>query len=341
MGFKEDKRYAGHMDQLFKVNRVEMLDGRAEGAKLLDVQNGSGMNFSINISRGMDIPYLSYKGCNISFVSPCGVVAPEYFDDKELGFLKSFTAGFLTTGGLSYIGGPCEYEGKSYGLHGNVANTPADTFHYEIQEEDGNACLIAGGKLQEAVLFGDKLSLTRQIKCCYKEKKFTINDTVTNEGYKKARHMILYHMNIGYPLLTPESKIYIPSSKVIPRTTHSAEGIHCWNQAQEPDPNYEEMCFYHEMTSPMPKAAIYNPELGIGISIAFKRSALDHFVQWKMMGAGDYVIGLEPCNATIDGIEDAIANGSLKYLEPQESVRYRIEVEILEGPEEFEKIQQL
>ena len=35
---EEDKRYAGHMDQLFKVNRVEMLDGRAEGAKLLDVQ---------------------------------------------------------------------------------------------------------------------------------------------------------------------------------------------------------------------------------------------------------------------------------------------------------------
>ncbi|WP_274595949.1 DUF4432 family protein [Robinsoniella peoriensis] len=38
---------------------------------------------------------------------------------------------------------------------------------------------------------------------------------------------------------------------------------------------------------------------------------LDHFVQWKMMGAGDYVMGLEPANATIDGIADAIENGSV------------------------------
>ena len=65
---------------------------------------------------------------------------------------------------------------------------------------------------------------------------------------------------------------------------------------------------------------------------------LDHFVQWKMMGAGDYVMGLEPGNTTIDGIEDAIKNGSMKYLEPEESVNHEIEVQMIQGKEAFYKL---
>ena len=59
-----------------------------------------------------------------------------------------------------------------------------------------------------------------------------------------------------------------------------------------------------------------------------------------MMGAGDYVMGLEPGNSTIDGIEDAVNNGSMKYLEPGESREYQLTFHILKGRESFEKIKQ-
>lgn len=100
MNYQEEKKYVGHRDQLMRIKRFRMQEGKAEGVELLDVQNRSGMHFDVNVSRGMDIPYLDFCGENIGFVSPCGIVSPEYFDDKELGFLKSFTAGFLTTCGL-------------------------------------------------------------------------------------------------------------------------------------------------------------------------------------------------------------------------------------------------
>ena len=58
------------------------------------------------------------------------------------------------------------------------------------------------------------------------------------------------------------------------------------------------------------------------------------------MGAGDYVMGLEPGNSTIDGIEDAVANGSMKYLEAGESVDYHLTFHILKGREEFDKIKE-
>lgn len=340
--YQKEKKYVGNRDQLMKVKRFQMQDGKAKGTEMIGVHNRSGMHFEVNISRGMDIPYLDFCGENVGFVSPCGVVAPEYFDDKALGFLKSFTAGFLTTCGLKAAGAPCEYEGTAYGLHGNISHTPAEDVSYSITEEEIPKAVIRG-KVRDAVIFGDKLSLEREIICAYKERKITLRDRVTNEGYKEARQMILYHCNIGYPVLSPESEIYIPALETKARNAHAQEGMKEWMKLQEADPSYEEMCYYHKL-KPDEKnhstVAVYNPELDMGIAIEVDLSTLDHFVQWKMMGAGDYVMGLEPCNSTIDGIEDAVQNGSMKYLKPGESREYRLVFRILKGREEFEAIKQ-
>ena len=56
MNYQEEKKYIGHRDQLIRVRRIRMQEGKAQGVELLDVQNRSGMHFDVNISRGMDIP---------------------------------------------------------------------------------------------------------------------------------------------------------------------------------------------------------------------------------------------------------------------------------------------
>ena len=89
MNYQEEKKYIGHKDQLMKVKKICMEDGKASGVEMVDVQNRSGMHFDVNISRGMDIPYLDFCGENIGFISPCGVVAPEYFDDRDLDSSKA------------------------------------------------------------------------------------------------------------------------------------------------------------------------------------------------------------------------------------------------------------
>ena len=160
MNYQEEKKYIGHRDQLIRVRRIRMQEGKAQGVELLDVQNRSGMHFDVNISRGMDIPYLDFCGENVGFISPCGVVAPEYFDDQGLGFLKSFTAGFLTTCGLKLAGAPCEYEGQSYGLHGNISHTPAEDVSCRVEEGE-TPCVAIRGTVRDAVIFGEKLRLDR------------------------------------------------------------------------------------------------------------------------------------------------------------------------------------
>lgn len=340
MKYQEEKRFVGHRDQLIQMHKMMMEDGKAQGVQLIDVMNKSGMHFAVNISRGMDIPILDYCGENIGFISPAGVVHPSYFDDKGLGFLKSFTAGFLTTCGLKTVGSPSEFEGQSYGLHGNFSHIPAENVMYRIIEADEPYVEIEGD-IYDAVIFGDKLKLHRTIQCKYKKRKIYLHDTVTNEGARKARHMILYHFNIGYPVLSPKSEVYIPSLEAIPRNAHSATDVQNWMFLENPSPQYEEMCYYHTLkrdSNNYSRVAVFNPELDFGVSIEFDTSTLDHFVQWKMMGVNDYVLGLEPGNATIDGIPDAIENGSMKYLNPGESVEYHLSFSILDGRSEFEAV---
>lgn len=156
--------------------------------------------------------------------------------------------------------------------------------------------------------------------------------------------MILYHCNIGYPILTPDSEVYIPALETKARNEHAQEGIADWMHPEAADPDYEEMCYYHKLKpdeNNHSKVAIFNPELDLGIAIEIDLSTLDHLVQWKMMGAGDYVMGLEPANSTIDGIEDAVNNGSMKYLEPGEVKEYNLTFHILKGRDEFEAVKNL
>ena len=341
MNYKEEKKYIGHIDQLMKVKKVRFQDGKADSVKMIDVQNRSGLHFAVNASRGMDIPYVDFRGENLGYISPCGVVAPDFFDDKELGFLKSFTAGFMTTCGLKVAGAPCEYNGKKYGLHGNISHTPAEDVSYSIVEDEENPYICIKGKVTDAEIFADRMVLRREIKTYYKDRKITVHDVVTNEGYKKTNHMILYHCNIGYPLLTKDTEIFIPTDKIQPRDEHAEELKESWDRMQEPDPDFNEVCYYHSLKpdeNGNSNVAVFNDDLKLGVAINIDLKTLDHFVEWKMMGAGDYVLGLEPCNSTIDGIQDAIDNGTMKFLEPQESVEYNLTFEILESREEFEII---
>ena len=61
MRYNDEKRYVGHRDQLLKAKRIVLQDGKANNVSMIDVSNRSGMRFDVNISRGMDIPYLEYS----------------------------------------------------------------------------------------------------------------------------------------------------------------------------------------------------------------------------------------------------------------------------------------
>lgn len=317
--------YIGHVSQLCGVEEVRLVGGKGDGMRLLQLRNAAGLEMTVSADRCADISRLVFKGDNIGYFSPNGYVAPGYYDDKGNGWLKGFTAGFLTTCGLTAVGSPCTDAGEELPLHGTIGNTPCERIWWDEDQEN----IYIHAYINDSGIFARKLYIKRTISVSKTESKFIITDTIENQGDSESPVMILYHMNMGYPLLSENAVIDIPSVEVKPRNTHAAEDLDTWNKMLPPTPGFEEQCYFHSFAEEG-RATIYNQDIHKGLHITFDPKLLDHFTEWKMMGYRDYVLGLEPGNCHPDGRDVMRKEGKLKILQPGESITYQVAVTLFE-----------
>lgn len=314
--------YIGHESQLYGIEEHRLIGGKGDGMRLLEIHNGKGLDLTISLDRCADISRLRFKGINMSYLSPCGYVAPSYYESKGTDWLKSFTAGFLTTCGLEAVGSPCVDNGEEFPLHGTIGNTPCS--HSYWYEEEGE--LVVRALICDERIFGRKMRLHREYRVSVSDNTFVIQDTIENADDKRLPFEILYHMNVGYPLLDEDSVIEIPAKEVVSRDEHAEQDIDNWMNIIEPERGYQERCYYHKFADSNGRASIYQPKLDIGLAISFDAHELDGFIEWKMMGIRDYVLGLECGNCYPDG-RDVMRNiGMLKFLEPGEKKTYCVKI---------------
>ena len=316
--------YIGHDSQFYGVEEHRLVGGKGDGMRLYEINNGKGLELTVSPDRNGDITRLRYKGINMSYMSPCGYVAPAYYDSIGSNWLNSFTAGFLTTCGLQAVGSPCTDEGEVLPLHVSVANLPCEQSYWTKENDE----LVIHTITKDETIFGRKLRLYRKIRVSTMENSFTIEDTIENTGDRVEPLAIFYHMNMGYPLLDEDSVITIPSCEVIPRDDHAAEDISNWMHMEKPTANYQERCYYHKFADENGKASIFQPKLGVELDIHFDAKDLDGFVEWKMMGIRDYVLGLECGNCYPDGRDVMRKNGMLKFIQPGEKKTYTVKAAI-------------
>lgn len=317
--------YVGMNTQIYGVEEHRLVGGKGDGMRIFQIRNGAGLELTVSADRCADISRASLNGVNLGWFSPVGYVAPSYYDDRGLNFLKSFTGGFLTTCGLTAVGSPCTDEGEELPLHGRIANTPAD--HVYCTEDDGEITLCA--TVRQTSVFGEKLVLNRKITCPIGANKMILTDTVENEGEDRSPLMLLYHMNMGYPLLDENAELTVPSDAVAPRDARAAEGIDSWQQILPPQKGFVEQCYYHTFAGESGSAQLINRKAGVGVKITFPTDPFCCFTQWKQMGQRAYVLGLEPGNCTPDGRDVLRREGRLQFLEPGERKTFRLTVDFL------------
>ena len=329
MKFEKIREYIGHTDQVFMVKEYTLTGGKQQGVKAIDVSNGAGIDITILPDRGMDIYQLKYRGKGLNYIAAPGIIAPEFCESRGAKWLRSFYGGFLTTCGLENLGPACVEEGEEYGLHGSISNTPAEHVNIIQEEKDGVPVLKISGTMARACQFGENLRLTRTYEFSFGSKDFVFYDEVENFGFRKSPFMLLYHFNMGYPLLSENSELIIPTNHVRPRTEHAKNHVDQYLEITPPSDKYEEMCYYHDIISDengLATVGIRNTKEDLGLHITYEKKMLDHFIQWKMLGKGEYVMGLEPGNATIEGRVDARENGTLKWIEAGEKISHKIKV---------------
>lgn len=341
-------RRIGDISQVGGVKYYELRDGNEKGVEALDFRTGSGLRFTVLPGRGMDISYAEYKGIPLCWRSPTGDVASWFYEPEGIGWLRGFYGGLLVTCGLTNAGAPSEDEGVALGLHGRASNIPARNVAFGERWE-GDICILqARGIIKETVVFGENVSLERLIETKLGESKLYINDKIENHGFSKTPHMILYHINIGFPIVDRDSMLIAPVSDVKPRDEEAEKGAEEYNRFSDPIPGFKEKVYYLDMKEDKDGyvyAAIVNRKFmhgkGIGIYVKYKKTQLDYFIEWKMMGEGIYVVGMEPANCKVEGRAKMREEGTLKFLDPGEVRNYELEIGVLESSSEIDSLEKI
>lgn len=334
-------RYTGDMSQVFNVKTFRYETGRARGVLASQINNGGGLDVTVLADRCMDMAHVSYKGVNVSYINSCGVTHPSYYEAEGENWQRGFTAGMLTTCGLTSFGAPSMDEGKAYGLHGRISYIPAEEYNVQTGTEDGLCVARLEGKMRQSKLFDEHLLLARKYKFIQGINQIDLEDEIVNEGYTPCEYMQLYHFNFGYPFIDENAEIYLPALEVKPRDEISVPGKDNWMRMEAPADGAPETCYFHTMRRDpegISFASVYNHKLGLGMIYYYDAGMLEYFIQWKNISSGEYVLGLEPATSYVLGRAEARRSGSLIVLNPGEKRRHRFRIRFFETEKEFEKI---
>jgi hypothetical protein len=324
-------RYTGDLSQIFYVKPYRLCMGRADNMYAVDVNNGAGIEFTVFPDRAMDIGRFAVRGDNCAFLSKGGEAAPAYYDDKSVGWLKTFAGGFLATCGLTQVGAPCVSDGEELGLHGDIGAVPAEEFYCGVDTDEEIPVILLKGKMRCARAMGRNLIMTREIRVKYGDNKVYLSDRVENRSTKAVPYMILYHMNIGYPMLEPGVCFDTNATYTAAAGDYPDEKLKARLVFPEALEEGEEEVYYYQTVADLKKmsyAGVYNHRLKKGVRIWSRPDQLKYITQWKNPLAGDYVMGVEPCNCRTLGREKQKEFG-LEYIAPFESRRQDLIIEIL------------
>lgn len=341
------RRHMGSMSQLAGLKKYRLDEGRAMGVEAVDVRTGGGLEYTVLPGRGMDIAWTSYRGVPVSYMSNTGVSAAALYETQGMEWLRGFFAGMLTTCGFSNVGGPCEGShpvigARSYGLHGRLANTPATELSTREEWVDGKYRMSVSGKLRESIVHGENLTLRRTISSTLGENAIELHDEIENEGNRPAEMMLLYHMNVGYPLLGANTRLIAASKSVRGASSEAEAEIGIYDRFEEPVPGRTERCYFHVPAAGedgLAHVAVVNDELELGVQFSFRPEQLPCMCEWKMLNEGEYVLGVEPGNCYPIGRSSAEKEGSVVTLAPGEKRQTDLRIEILDGAAAIEAAQ--
>ena len=322
-------QHVGDVSQVGGVSLKTLADGAERGVRVADFNTGSGFRFSVLIDRGMDIGPAEWAGKPLAWQSGISAVHPAYFDPIGLGWLRSFPGGLMVGCGLDNVGGPNTDEDEELGLHGRLSHTPAELLSHGSEWEGDEYLMWVEGQIRHFKVFGANLVLRRRISTQLGSNSLAIEDQITNSGFQSTPLQVLYHCNFGFPVVSADTELWIDTDKSEPRDETAAAEFERHNLFEDPTPGYSEQVFVHQPKADSQgyaRAALVNRAMNFGAYVRFRRAELPQMIEWKMMGQGTYVVGLEPANCGVGGRGYDREHDVLQFLEPGQQVSTRLEI---------------
>jgi hypothetical protein len=315
------------------LDRRQFLDFRQstlpDGQRIIDAYNASGLHFTLLPDRGLDIWTAHFKGRPLTWIS-AGSPHPADFGRP---WLALFNGGLLTTCGLTHVGPPeTDTEtGEARDFHGNYTRLRATRISLREEQRGDTLALHLSGSIHQGVLYGHQLSLARTYTLDLNTPSIALSDTITNLGDANAPLMLLYHCNLGFPLIHGGTTLQTAGSAYpfdeLARQNTASQATYAAAR-----PHFEAQVFVHHLRAGVDgwtQVALLNDDFGL--AFAWDTDALPYLTQWKNTRAGIYVSGVEPGNCIPEGRNNARQSGRLKVLGPGQSVTTHLRLTALEG----------
>lgn len=295
--------------QVMAADLVTRGDGPERGVRSVLLQSDL-LSLEVVVDRGMDIAGARVRQMPVAWQSPTGIVAPWLIEQRDAQFLRGFYGGLLTTCGLDHVGHPTDRSAERFAyphralehlpMHGRISGTPARLAGYGVERTASGLTAFVAGTVAQVAVFGEHLVLSRRISITYGSCRISVADTVTNNGYAASPLAMMYHVNLGWPVLAPGAVVSVDgehaAGDVIPaEITAPVRGSaqHVSAYSMRPD------------DAGRANASIVNPRVDEGYSggvhLSWNASALPSMVRWQVANtAGHYVLGLEPSTARMN-----------------------------------------
>ena len=330
---------------------ISVLDnGAGRGTRIAWINTGTGLRYKVVIDRARDIADAFYNQHSLTWLSHGGITAPQPFAHRGMDWLRTFGGGLLTTCGLDHVGGPEKDGYGERGIHGLISNMPAEVESIvQPDPRQGKMEFSITGKIKQTQIFGPSFELKRTLSGTIGRAAISIQDEVTNCANTPAAHMLLYHLNFGWPLADVGADILWNGPWQFSGDKNSAkifrEGNNfrkCPSPLPSHDGTGEEVAFIDIDSDESGRctAGLYNAQINLAVAIRFNKKELPWFTNWQHWGKGEYVTGLEPGTHPPIGQAKARAQNELIFLEPGETRSYNVEMEVLEQEPNIKRLLQ-
>lgn len=338
---KEILTKAGSVKQAFSLREIQYTGGDANLTKAYLVSNGSGLEFSVNTNKCLDIFDMKYKGVNLAFLSKAELNSPYVSDNRSSFYTFAQGCGMLYTAGLANVGKGDDSGPDAQYYHGMIKNRSAENVCAKGEWDGDDYTITISGEVKESAFYGRNLSLKRTIEATAGESCIRICDTIENLDFKPDELMLLYHLNLGFPLLDEGCQFGLPAKDVLPLSDYSAEKISEYQNVTAPFDGEAE-CVYaiamHTDEDGYTMSYLYNPRLQMALYVRYDANALPWLVEWKSMRSGDYAFGMLPSSCKPIGITQARKEGGVKVLNPFETWEINMEIGVTDDPAQIAQI---
>lgn len=335
LDLQEMRALVGTSRQVLGWRQIVLDDGVERGVRAIEARTAGGIDITCLLDRALDVADATIDGLPVAWRAPTGYAGPWYYDASPMGFQRTMGGGLFVTAGLDHVLFPVReaelayafplIAERDYPMHGRIAHTPARLVELREDLVGPDPSLRVRAIATQASVFGEYLELDRTIETRVGTPLVTVSDRVTNLGGTPAPHMMLYHVNLGFPLLDVDTQPFAATRLHTAAASANDGSEEPFSPFGAPRPGTVEQVYCHRLQEDpagLAHVGVFNPRLALAVGLSYSARALPYLLEWRVRRAGVYALGFEPSTADLEGRTGARHQRRLRLLEPGESITY-------------------